>query len=240
MKPREFIGVIKSGLAGVFALIGLFLISLIVFADSPTFFRWMDAFSRIAPSLWQGFAIIGGIGFSLGVVFRRTFPLVQEGNLPLVIAFLVMALPLGFFVWLFLKAPVHLENSPQALKLADCTAGVVNFHLCIPNGRDFQLELRTPAPAAVPNGKTGGTEAFSGDLRILNNGILEADLPISSGETQLTPDGYVVTAIGPQSATARSLAGFLQSGKGFDFELQLNPPPPTNAIVVLQWRGTPE
>lgn len=236
MKQREIITLIKSGLVGAFTLAGLFMISVIAFADSHAFSSLIEETFKIVPSLWEVFAIVGGVGFMLGLVLRRCFPVIQNGMMPLVIAFLLSALPLGFFAWVFFKTAMNLEPPPQSLKLADCTGGAVNFRLHIPAVRDYQLELKTPALAASSGRNESNSYVFSGRLRILNGGALLADLSISSGKTWLAPDGYTVTGIGLQNTNASPLSNLVQSGMDYGCEMTLNPPPPTNASIWLYWR----
>lgn len=236
MKRQETIGIIKSGLVGAFALAGLFMISIIAFAGFHAFSSLIETAFKIVPSLWEVFAIVGGAGFILGLILRRCLPAIQKGMMPLVIAFLLSALPLGFFAWVFFKTAMNLEPPPQSLKLADCTSGEVNFRLHVPKARDYQLGLRMPAIAASSGRNESNSCVFSGHLRILNDGALLADLPISSGKTWLTPDGYAVTGIGPQNTNAAPLSNLIQSGMDYGCEMTLNPPPPTNASIWLYWR----
>jgi hypothetical protein len=231
---KEVVSIIKSGLVGAIALAGLCIISVIAFARSQAFSSLVETICKIVPSLLGLFAIIGGIGFIIGLGLRKRFPVIQRGILPLVIAFIMLALPLGFVGWLYHKAALQVEYPAQQLKLADCTNNVVSFHLNAPRGHNHQLELRLSGVASS-SGHEAGSYNVSGHLRISSGGTLLTDLPISSDQTWLSGDGYILTIVGLQKTNGFTLSKLIQSHKDYDFQITLDSKPPTNSSIWIEW-----
>jgi len=117
-KDDEFPGVIKSGLVGAFALTGIFVFFIILSQGSPKAISIVEAIFRIVPSIPFLFIIIGSVGFILGLVIRRRFPIIQTGTWPLVLAIVMLALPLGFIARVLHNLSTNKEYAPLALKLA--------------------------------------------------------------------------------------------------------------------------
>jgi hypothetical protein len=231
MKYKIYYDIIKSGLVGAIALIGLcyFLISISLWTNIPIITHY--AVSKTETSPKEVFIVIGGIGFILGLVLRARFPIIQRGVLPLAIALIMLVVPFWFGTWFIHKAAMQVEYPPQELKLADCTNNVVNFHLTAPRGHDHQLQLRMSGMTVSPTGSYN----FSGRLHILSNEGLIADLSIGSDKAWLTPVGYILTGVGMQNTNVPPLSKFIQSQKGYDFEITLDSKPPTNASIWIEW-----
>jgi hypothetical protein len=222
-EPDEFPDIIKSGFVGAFALIGLSIILMIAGMRSQIVSSLIEAIFKIVPSIPWLFIIIGSIGFILGLVLRRRFPIIQNGILLLVLAIIVLVLPLGFVAWFVHTASLNMEYPPLSLKLADCTNNMVNIHLEVPSGHDYRLDLKTP--------ETIASYTFTGHLRISSNGALIADLPIGSDKSWLTGSGYVLTGAGMQNTNVPPLSKFIQSHKSYDFEISFEPPPPPGSSI---------
>lgn len=221
-KQTSFSGIIKSGLVGAFALTGLSIILAIAAARSQTFSSLVDS---IEPSILLGlFIIIGGIGFILGVVLRQRFPIIQRGKLLLVLVIIVLALPLGFVIWFAHTVSMNIELPPVSLKLADCTNNVVNVHLEIPSGHDYQLNLKTTPEKSA-------SYTFFGHLRISSNGALITNLPISSGKAWPHGSWFGLAGAGMQNTNVPPLSKFIQSHKSYDFEISFEPPPPPGSSI---------
>jgi hypothetical protein len=233
-KDKEFIGIIKSGLVGAFTFTG---ISFILSIASGFMYRWMAWFVYIfflsIPFPKTVFIVLGSIGFILGLLLRRRFPIIQRGVLPLVIASAVLVVALGWRGWLVHKMWMDTELPPVSLKLADCTNSVVNIHLKIPAGHAYQLELKGPRIQFSTGGEWKSSYNFSGHLRISNNGSLLVDLPIGSDKAWLTGSGYVLTGAGMQNTNVPPLSKFIQSHKNYDFEISFKPPPPPGSSIWL-------
>jgi hypothetical protein len=235
-KRKDFIGIIKSGLFGAFALTGFSIILVIALANSQAFSSLVKAVYQVVPSILELFIIIAGIGFILGLILRWRFPIIQRGIFPLVIAIIMVAFPLGFIAWVYYKATMQVDYPPQEAKLADCTNYPVNIHLKIPRGHAYQLELKTPETQIAPNGDRMSSYKFSGYVRISNNGVLLADIPIGSDKAWLTASSYVLTGVDLQNTNVPPLSKFIQSEQVYDFEINLEPPPPSAFSLWLYWR----
>jgi len=174
IKHREFIGIIKSGMVGAFTLMGVVVILVIIAQRSPVMISLVDAVFKTVPSVAGLLIITGGIGFILGLGLRRSIPIIQTRRWPLVVSFVILAIPLGFIARVLHNAAMEVEYPPQQLKLADCSNNVVSFHLDVPIGHDHQLQLR------MPESQTG-LYKVSGQVRILSGGSLLTNMAIGSG-----------------------------------------------------------
>jgi hypothetical protein len=233
-KNKELIGIIKSGLVGAFAFTGISFILSIASGFTYWWMAWLLYVFLLSMAFPKAvFTILGSIGFILGLISRRRFPVIQRGFLPLAIALVMLVVALGWRGWLLHKIWMETELPPVNLKLADCTNNVVNIHLKIPSGHDYQLSLKTPETHVLMKGKTSVSYNFSGHLRISRNGSLLADLPIGSDKAWLTGSGYVLTGVGMQNTNAPPLSKFIQSNKSYDFEISLDPPPPPGSSIWL-------
>lgn len=222
-KYKELVSVIKSGLVGAFVFTSIILI----LAIASKFMDW--GIARFAYIFFLSiafpktvFTAMGSIGFILGLLLRRRFPIIQKGVLPLIIALVILVVSLGWRSSLTHKMWLDTELPPLNLKLADCTNNVMSIHLKIPNGHAYQLDLETPGMQVLPEGKWASPYKFSGRVRILIDGTVLADLPINSDKARLVPSGYVLTGI-----------DIVQPNKNYDFEISFDSPPPTNASIWL-------
>jgi hypothetical protein len=243
-KYKEFIGIIKSGLVGALAFTGVSFIWVIVsmfkgprasvivttFMNSPEF-----TFAK------EVLIVIVCIGFMLGVLLRRCFPIMQRRFYLLVVMLVMAVVPLGFVTWWFHEMAMGTELLPINLKLADFTNNVVNIYLKIPAGHDYRLDLKTPETQVLTNVETSASYNFSGHLRISSNGSLLADLPIGSdkawriGSNKAWRNGswYGLTGAGMQNTNVPPLSKFIQSHKSYDFEISFEPPPPPGSSIWL-------
>ena len=237
-KNKSSIEIVKSGLVGAFALTSLFVILVILSAGSQTLGSLFRAIFKIVPTipgLFIIFTIFGAIGFVLGVVLGRRFPIIQRGILPLFIAFFMLVLPLGFVTWISYKASMQVEYPSQEMKLADCTNNVVSFHLNAQRGHDYQLQLRIPGIAASSSGTQGSSYHVSGHLNIFSGATLLANMPIGSDKAWVNGADYGVTIVGLQNANVLPLSKLIQSHKDYDFEIALDAKPPTNTSIWIEW-----
>jgi len=237
-KNKEFIAIVKSGLVGALAFTGIsFILSIASFTVSFFTYWWIGCFFYIfalsIPFPKTVFTVLGSIGFILGLLLRRRFPIIQRGVLPLVIALVVLVVALGWRGLLRHKMWMETEMPPISLKLADCTNNVVNIHLEIPAGHAYQLELKGPGIQFSTGGEWKSSYSFSGHLHISSNGSLLANLPISSDKAWLTGSGYVLTGAGMQNTNVPPLSKFIQSHKSYDFEISFEPPPPPGSSIWL-------
>lgn len=233
-KYKEFIAIVKSGLVGAFAFTG---ISLILSIASKFTYWWMwwllYIFFLSIPRPEIFFTVMGSIGFILGLMLRRRFPVIQRGVLPLVIALVMLVVSLGWRSLLVHKMRLDIELPPLSLKLADCTNNVVNIHFEIPPGHDYQLSLKIPETPVLTNGESRSSYNFSGHLRISSDGALIADLPIGSDKAWRNGSWYGLTGAGMQNTNVPPLSKFIQSHKNYDFEISFEPPPPPASSIWL-------
>lgn len=245
-KDKELISIIKSGLVGAFAFIGIsFILSILFMYVSLFTHQWIEWLAYILA--WFAyifllsmafpktvFTVLGAIGFILGLLLRRRFPIIQRGVLPVVIALVILVVSLGWRGLLVHKMWMETELPPINLKLADCTNNVVNIHLKIPPGHNYRLDLETPGVQVPTDGETNSPYKFSGHLRISSNGSLITNLPISSDKAWQWQSGwYGLTGAGMQNTNVPPLSKFIQSRKIYDFEISFEPAPPTNASIWL-------
>jgi hypothetical protein len=232
VKLKEIAIILKSGFVGALALSGICIVLFLFgFAYRNEFIShlYQETFARC--SLQGLFIATGGIGFILGIIVRRRLTLKKEAVLVA-----VFSIPIILGAWV-LDAIGSRVSTPHAVKLADCTNQVMNIHVRTPRGHAYQLELHVPEIQFVPSsGKSVSSYKFSGHLRVSTAGAQLADLPIGSDIACLTESGFVLTGVGLQNTNAPPLNQFLQSGKDYDFEIGLIPPPPTNASIWLYWR----
>jgi hypothetical protein len=235
-KEKELIAIIKSGLVGALAFTGVSFIWVIVsmfqgprgsvvvttFMNSPKF-----DFAK------EALIVIICIGFMLGVLLRRCFPIMQRKFFLLVTMLVMIIVPLGFVIYFFHQMWVGTELPPVNLKLADCTNNVMNIHLKIPVGHDYRLDLETPETQVSVGGETNSLYNFSGHLRISSDGALIADLPIGSDKAWRNGPRYGLTGAGMQNTNAQPLSKFIQSHKSYDFEIIFEPPPPPGSSIWL-------
>jgi hypothetical protein len=233
MKHKEFIAIIKSGLVGALAFTGVCFICIIVsifkgprgaaivtaFINSPKF-----DFAK------EALIVIVCIGFLLGVLLRQRFPIMQKRFFLLAIPLIIVVMPLGFGIWWFHEMGMGTELPPINLKLADCTSNVVNVHLKIPPGHDYQLNLKAPETQVSAGGETNSSYKFSGHLRISNNGSLIADLPISSDKTGQN-GWYGLAGAGTLNTNVPPLSKLIKSHNSYDFEINFEPPPPPGSSI---------
>lgn len=236
MKYKEFINVIKSGSVGAFAFTGIYIILAIASLFTSLWIPLVTyAFLITIPFPKAVFITTGSIGFILGLVLRRRFPIIQRGVLPLIIALVMLVVPLGCWRLLVHKMWMGVEYPPQELKLADCTNNVMNIHLKIPRGHGYQFELLTPgAQTTTPNGSIISSYKFSGRIRILSGTSLVADLPIGPDKVEFIESGSILTGVSSQN-TSVSLGQFLQPRKDYDIKITFDPPPPPSSSIWLYW-----
>lgn len=222
-RNKELISIIKSGLVGAFAFTGICFILSIASGFTYWWMAWLLYIFFLSTAFPKTvFFVMGSIGFILGLLLRRRFPIIQRGVLPLVIALIMLVVSLGWRGLLIHKIWMETELPPLNLKLADCTNDVMNIHLKIPKGHAYQLDLNTPRMRVLPGGEWASPYKFSGHLRISSNGSLTADLPIGSDKARLTPSGYVLTGIDS-----------IQANKTYDFEISFEPSPPPGSSIWL-------
>lgn len=245
-KCKNLTGMLKSGLVGALAFAGIsFILSIVLMFVSMFVYQWIRWLAYVLS--WFScvfllsmafpktvFTVTGSIGFILGLILRRQFPAIQRGILPLVIASILLVVALGWRGWLLHKMWMNTELPSVSLKLADCTNNVVNIHLKIPAGHDYQLDLKTPETRVLMGGETNVAYTFYGHLRISSNGLLIADLPISSDTAWQWQNGwYGLTGAGMRNTNVPPLSRFIQSNKSYDFEIRFETLPPTNASIWL-------
>jgi hypothetical protein len=232
-KNQEFIAIIKSGLVGAFAFTGISFILSIASGFTYWWMAWLLYIFFLSMAFPKTvFTVLGCIGFILGLMLRRRYPIIQRGVLPLIIALVMLVVALGWRSLLLHKIWMETELPPLSLKLADCTNNVVNIHLEIPAGHDYKLSLKTPETQVLTNGETSSSYTFSGHLRISSNGSLLADLPIGSDKAGQN-GWYGLTGAGMQNTNVQPLSKFIQSHKSYDFEISFEPPPPPGSSIWL-------
>jgi hypothetical protein len=151
-KLKEFFVIIKSGITGALALIGICIILFIIgfaFRGQHVSYLYQKTFARCSFE-WL-FITTGGIGFILGLVMRQRFPIIQRGIVLLACA----AIPLIAGAWLLYTFASYSEIV-RSMKLADCT-NTMTIHLKVPRGHYYRFMLAVPP---------GSTNAFSGRLNI--------------------------------------------------------------------------
>lgn len=228
-KFKEFFYIIKSGVTGALALtsicIILFAVGLVV--REPFISRLYS--ETLAKCSFEGTLIAAmGVGFVLGLVMRRRFPIIQRGIVLLACA----AIPLIAGVWL-LNAYAIRVSVPHTVKLLDCTNSVINFHITVPKGHAYHLELNTPEIHAAPNGTVTSSYKFSGHIRISNGATLITDFPIGSDKAWLTASGFVLTGVDFQNTSVPQLGQFIQAQKDYDIQITLDPLPPPSSSIWL-------
>lgn len=232
-KNKELISIIKSGLTGAMAFTGIIYILAIASLFTYWWIAWFAYVFSITIMFPKAFfTVTGSIGFILGLLLRRRFPIIQRGVLPLVISLVMLLTPLGFGISWRHKIWMETELPPVSLKLADCTNTVVHIHLKVPLGHDYQLSLKTPETQVLTNGETSVSYNFSGHLRISNNGSLIADLPISSDKAGQN-GWYGLAGTGTQNTNVPPFSKLIQSHKSYDFEISFVPPPPPGSSIWL-------
>jgi hypothetical protein len=237
-KNKEFIGIIKSGLVGALAFTGIIFIWVIV-----SIFRGPRAPAIItthfdSPKVdfaKEALTVIVCIGFMMGVLLRRHFPIMQRRFLLLVIPLFMVVVPLGFGICLLHEMAMGTELPPVNLKLADVTNSTTNIHLKVPKGHGYYLELAMPDMRREPNGDSVSSYKFLGRICISNETSLVADFPISSDKAFLDSSGFVLTGGGVANTNGPVLSKFLQTQKDYDIEIILNPPPPPLTSIQLRW-----
>lgn len=231
-KFKELLSVIKSGIYGALALNGICII--LYFVGYSARVEWISYLNAKTLAQWpveSVFVVSSGIGFIIGLVMRRLFPRIQLG-----IALLcILSIPLIIGGWLVYESPHYVEGIPGDMKLADCTNGVLNIHLKVPQGLRYELILGIPEIHASMNGTVTSSYNFSGSIRILSDGSLIADLPTGSDKAWLVPGGFVLTGAGPQNTNVPPLEQFIQPQKEYDIRVTLNPPPPPSSSIRLYW-----
>lgn len=236
MKQREFTAIFKSGLVGAFAFVG---ISFVLSMAFGFLFRWMAwllylfflsvAFPKTV------FIVMGSVGFILGLLSRRRFPVIQSGPLPMIIASALLIIALGWRGLLVHKMWQNTELPPGNLKLSECTNDAINVHLKIPAGHDYQLGLQIPESQASADGNSNSNYVFSGSLRIFSNEVLLARIPISSDKEERNGSWYALTGAGLQHTNLPPLSKFVQPNKDYEFIFSFEPAPPTNASIWLYY-----
>ena len=159
---------------------------------------------------------------------RRRFPIIQRGIVLLACA----AIPLIASVWL-LNAYAIRVSVPHTVKLLDCTNSVINFHITVPKGHAYHLELNTPEIHAAPNGTVTSSYKFSGHIRISNGATLITDFPIGSDKAWLTASGFVLTGVDFQTPSVPQLGQLIPAQKDYDIQITLDPLPPPSSSIWL-------
>jgi hypothetical protein len=173
-KPKELFSIIKSGVTGALALTGICIILFIIgFAFRGQFISYLyqKTFARCS---FDGLLIAtSGIGFILGLVMRRRFPIIQRGIVLLACA----AIPLIAGAWLLYTFASYSEVV-RNMKLADCTS-TTTIHLKVPRGHHYYFMLAVPS---------GSTNAFAGHMNILDGESAVTNFYIGSDQTEQQGD----------------------------------------------------
>jgi len=144
-----------------------------------------------------------------------------------------MAIPLIISAWLLYSYTTRI-SIPHTVKLADCTNNMTAFHVMIPKGHAYHLELKVPEIQVMTDGTVTSSYKFSGRVRILNGENLVADFPIDSDKAWLTSSCFVITGVDFQNTNLPPLNQFVQAQKNYDIQITLDPPP-TSSSIWLYW-----
>lgn len=226
---------IKNGIFGAFAFTGCFIAFVIASQGSPRLVHLVESIFKIVPSIIAVFALIGVIGTILGISIGRFYPKITIGKFSLAIAFVVLAVPLGFVILIYHKASMQVEYPRQELKLADCTSNVTDFHLNAPSGHGYQLQMRMPGIMDSSGGNEMCSYIVSGNLRIVCGGSLLANMPIGSDRSWVDSDVFGLTIVGMQNTNVFPLSKLIQPHKDYEFEIILDSKPPTKASIWMVW-----
>jgi hypothetical protein len=151
-----------------------------------------------------------------------------------IVTITVAAILLFSSLWLF-NIYIRRIAVPHSEKLADCTNGVTNFRLKVPNGHAYNIFLSLPGIQAKPDGTVVSTYEFSGQMRILKGTSLIADFAIGREQAWLTASGFVLTGVGLQNTNAPPLSLFIKPQETYDVEIILHPAPPPLSSIWLYY-----
>ncbi len=186
------------------------------------------------------FIIAASVGVIVGIIAGWRCPQVCQ---KLFVPAAVIGIPAILVGWFFYAYAIRVEV-PHKIKLADCTNSPVKIHLETPKGRKYFLTLNTPKAQTVTNGGSASPYAFTGYIQITKGNVVIADIPIESDKTSVNliqnADGsceYQLPAFS-RDTNAPSLSRFIQAGGDYDFEVKLNPAPPTASSIWLHWLQT--
>ncbi len=222
---------LKSGFVGAFALSGFLGFFAIAFSRSQNVSSMIEGAFKIMPSIPGLFATIGGLGFLLGLALRHRFPIIQKGFIPLIVAFVMLAVPMGFLAWFLHTVSMNIQLPPLSIKLAECTNNPVSIHLKIPRGHGYRLDLITSDGQTTPNSPASSSYKFSGQIRILSGGVLITNLSIGSDKAWISGSAFALTGVGSQNTNVPPLNQFIQAQKDYDFEISFDPQPPPSSSI---------
>jgi ABC-type transport system involved in multi-copper enzyme maturation permease subunit len=170
-KNHEVFSIIKSGITGALALIGICIILFVIgFAFRGQYISYLYQNTFAKSSFNELFIATGGIGFVLGLIMRRRFPIIQRGIVLLACA----AIPLIAGAWLLYTFASYSEIV-RSMKLADCT-GTMTIHLTVPRGHYYRFMLAVPS---------GSTNKFSGRMIFSDGNSAVTNVYIGFDQTEL-------------------------------------------------------